>query len=172
MSIAHSFLGALLSSTSLHSRVPARNRLASPACTPNRGWQYCSPFFRGGEKHMFQRLMGKIGFGLVLTCGASSLALAQVPNVDTSKLDSEKAKAGKTKENVEKTTKSSADQSSNAVKKGAADVQDTGRAVEKKTSEGVKEGAAAGKKKAKSVKKSATKATEKTTDAAKDAAGK
>ena len=121
---------------------------------------------------MFHRLVGKIGLGLVLTTGASPLALAQVPSVDTSKLDSEKAKAGKTKENVEKTTKSSADQSSNAVKKGAADVQDTGRAVEKKTSEEVKEGAAAGKKRTKSVKKSATKATEKTKDAAKDAVGK
>src|ERR1700682_3029310 len=155
MSIVHSFLGALLSSTRLHSRVPARNRLASPrgtrqprgrdlrsrpreqpvprsvrrpdvisqmrravkfaeraatrlprrahsrlwtrlACALTPGWQYWFPFFRGAEKRMFHRLVGKIGLGMVLTCGASPWALAQVPSVDTSKLDSERAKAGRT----------------------------------------------------------------------------
>ncbi len=100
--------------------------------------------FRGGEKHMFQRLVGKIGLGLILSCAAASLALAQVPNVDTSKFDSEKAKAGKTKANVEQTTKSSADEGSNAVKKGAADAQNTGSAVKKKASDDFQEGAAAG----------------------------
>lgn len=103
---------------------------------------------------MFHRLVGKIGLGMVLTCGASPWAHAQVPSVDTSKLDSERAKAGRTKANVEQTTKSSADEGSNAVKKGAADAQNTGKAVKKKA------------------KKSATKATEKTRDAAKDAVGK
>jgi len=121
---------------------------------------------------MFHRLVGKIGLGMVLTCGASPWALAQVPSVDTSKLDSERAKAGRTKANVEQTTKSSADEGSNAVKKGAADAQNTGSAVKKKASDDFQEGAAAGKKKTKSVKKSATKATEKTKDAAKDAVGK
>jgi hypothetical protein len=121
---------------------------------------------------MFHELVSKMGLGLVLIFGASSLAFAQVPSVDTSRLDSEKAKAGKTKTDVEQTTKSSAEKGSTAVKKGASDAQDTGRAVKNKTSDGIDDSAAAGRKKAKSAKKSVKKGAEKTKDAAKDAAGK
>lgn len=127
---------------------------------------------------MTHQLASRIVLGVVLTCGLSAIALAQLPNVDTSKLDTTKAKVDNAKAKVDgananvQQAKTSADESTTAVNGVAADAKETAGAVKKKDLAGVKEGAAKGQKKAKSAKTSGTKSTEKAKDAAKDLTGK
>jgi hypothetical protein len=113
---------------------------------------------------MMHPLARKIGLGVVFTCSLSALALAQIPNVDTSKIDSAKANAQQ--------AKTSAEESTAAAKEGTAAAKDTAGAVKKGDVAGVQEGAAKGQKKAKSAKTSGTKSTKKANDAAKDLTGK
>ncbi len=75
---------------------------------------------------MFLKLASKI---VALTCGASALALAQLPSVDTSKVDSAKAKVDSAKTEADskydrakanaQQAKTSADEGAAAVKEGA-----------------------------------------------------
>ena len=106
-----------------------------------------------------RQLAKKIGLGLALTCSASTLALAQVPNVDKAKADAEQAKTA-------------AEQGSTEAKEGAGAAKDTAAAAQKKDMQGVQEGASKTHKKAKKAKTSTTHSAEKATDTAKDMTGK
>jgi len=83
---------------------------------------------------MIHQLAKKIGLGLALTCGLSALALAQVPNVDTSKIDAAAKDA--------KQAKTAADETATTGKEGAATAKDTASSVQKKDVKGAQEGAA------------------------------
>ena len=108
---------------------------------------------------MMRQLAKKIGLGLAMTCSASTLALAQVPNADKAKADAEQAQKA-------------AGETSAAAKEGAAAAKDTAGAAQTKDMKGVQEGASKTHKKAKKAKTSGTQSAEKTQDAAKDLTGK
>jgi len=113
---------------------------------------------------MIHQLVKKIGLGFALTCGVPALALAQVPNVDTSKIDAAAKDA--------KQAKTAADETATTTKEGAANAKDTAKAVQKQDVQGAQEGAANVQKKAKKAKTSGTTTTEKAKDTAKDVTGK